>query len=695
MNWEGTTMRSKTSCFNGSLLRSGMKRFWPLWAGYLFLWILILPLPLMRSFRYGDVSPLEVQAWILNLARIGGEIMGAIFSVFSAMAVWSFLYSSRSASGMACLPVRREGQFFSALLAGFLPLAASDLIVALLTLPFCLMADVSPAVLLEFFCITVLILLFFYGFATLCAQLTGNILILPAVYGILNFVAVAVDFLLRLVLGWFVYGMHRDVDVSDLACYLSPAVGMLAGTDVDTVYGYATGAAVPQRVSFLGWGLLGIYAGVGILCVVAALLLFRRRKMESAGDVVAVDFLRPVFRWCMALGCGLSLSCIMQAILYWNQDSDSAFSSLLIFFLLGAFIGWFASEMLMKKTFRVFGKRTWAGFGICCAVILALMLGMRFDLFGYEKRVPQAEQVESVAISCNGESAVLTERENISRAIGIHRAILADRKLNQDPDHARMDVRLTYELRNGLHMDRYYQLAYWYDLTERGELAMVQDLLNCAEATANRKQMDIPVTRENIAHAEVSALMTVPECARAAGFNDPEDYLLSTYGEASYTDPEKRRERIEEILGNFAESGWDYGTYNGPQDLERVFFSYALGLTGAEAEAFYRDCIQPDIQDGTLGRIWLITDRDYYKNVYSAMISISCYEENQNSKSGYRRSDEFFTHPLVTSRRTNAWLEERGFVLHTEGETRLYDPGEKTPVLAAAVPLSVETSQPN
>ena len=81
-------------------------------------------------------------------------------------------------------------------------------------------------------------LLFFYGFATLCAQLTGNILILPVVYGILNFVAVAVDFLLHLVLGYFVYGMYRDGMVSDLACYLSPAVGM-----------FRFGLGTPVRIS--------------------------------------------------------------------------------------------------------------------------------------------------------------------------------------------------------------------------------------------------------------------------------------------------------------------------------------------------------------------------------------------------------------------------------------------------------------
>ena len=697
-------MRSKTFCFNGALLRSGMKRFWPLWAGYLLIWILVMPLPLLRGLRYPGISDMEFREWVLNLARFGGEIMGAIFAVFSAMAVWSFLYAGRSASGMACLPVRREGQFFSALLAGFLPLAAGNLIVCLLTLPVCLAGGFSPAVLGEFFCISVLMLLFFYGFATLCAQLTGNILILPVVYGILNFVAVAVDFLLHLVLGYFVYGMYRDGMVSDLACYLSPAVGMIARLDVDSIYGQTPhGEYVIRQVVFRGWDLLLIYAAVGILCIMAALLLFRRRKMESAGDVVAVDFLRPVFRWCMALGCGLCLACLMQAILYWSQNAASSFSTLLVFFLLGAFIGWFAAEMLMKKTFRVFGKKSWAGFGICCAVILVLMLGMRFDLFGYERHIPKAEQVKSVSLSCSGESALLTEPENVARVLELHREILADKALNQDPEHARMDLHLSYELKNGLHMDRSYPLAYWYDLNETGELGLVQDLLNCAEATAARKQMDIPVTRENIVYAVVSASMTVEECARAAGLSDPEDYLLSAYAgystaDLSMLDPEKRRERIEEVLNDFAASGWDYGAeYTGPQDLEGVFISYDLSLTDAEAEAFYRDCILPDIEDGTLGRIWLISDKDYYAQVYSARISITCEEEQQNSKSGHRRSADFYTHPLVTSRRTNDWLAKKGIVLHTEGETQLGESREvREPIRAATTPLSsVETNQPS
>ena len=31
MSWEVRTMQSKTSCFNGTLFRKNLTRFWPLW----------------------------------------------------------------------------------------------------------------------------------------------------------------------------------------------------------------------------------------------------------------------------------------------------------------------------------------------------------------------------------------------------------------------------------------------------------------------------------------------------------------------------------------------------------------------------------------------------------------------------------------------------------------------------------------
>ena len=72
MNWEVRTMRSGTSCFNGTLYRKTMARFWPLWALYGLFWMFAIPLNLMnRYFNYlrwtgGTGTPQDL---LLDLAQ--------------------------------------------------------------------------------------------------------------------------------------------------------------------------------------------------------------------------------------------------------------------------------------------------------------------------------------------------------------------------------------------------------------------------------------------------------------------------------------------------------------------------------------------------------------------------------------------------------------------------------------------------
>ena len=79
--------------------------------------------------------------------------------------------------------------------------------------------------LLTWLCATLLILLFFYGFATLCAMLTGNIIVLPAVYVVLNLVGAGLQVLLNGIVDFFVYGLN-GFDALWLI-WLSPVVKML------------------------------------------------------------------------------------------------------------------------------------------------------------------------------------------------------------------------------------------------------------------------------------------------------------------------------------------------------------------------------------------------------------------------------------------------------------------------------------
>ena len=71
---------------------------------------------------------------------------------------------------------------------------------------------------------------------------------------------------------------------------------------------------------------------------------------------------------------------------------------------ISAFVGWYAAEMLMGKTTRVF-FRGWKRLALLCAAILVFYAVGESDLLGYERRVPEAAEaaraeVEKVHPGC-------------------------------------------------------------------------------------------------------------------------------------------------------------------------------------------------------------------------------------------------------------------------------------------------------
>ena len=49
-------MQSATSFFNRALFRKNLQRFWPLWLGYVLIWLLLLPLRCSTSWPTITVS---------------------------------------------------------------------------------------------------------------------------------------------------------------------------------------------------------------------------------------------------------------------------------------------------------------------------------------------------------------------------------------------------------------------------------------------------------------------------------------------------------------------------------------------------------------------------------------------------------------------------------------------------------------
>ena len=223
MSWEVRTMRSGTLFFNGTLYKKAFLRFWPIWALYGAQWLLLLPLPfLTAALRGGNPGLTDMTSYLTNMAQdaplevlVFGTMSAAVAGVVCAMAVFSYLYTSRSACMMHALPVRREALFASHYLAGLSFLLLPHLAVYLLTL-----AVEAALGCLELWPLTQWLLvqsgacLFFYSFAVFCAMFTGHLVALPLFYGILNFLAWIVTNLVEGVCYEFLFGFQRFPDAA-------------------------------------------------------------------------------------------------------------------------------------------------------------------------------------------------------------------------------------------------------------------------------------------------------------------------------------------------------------------------------------------------------------------------------------------------------------------------------------------------
>lgn len=707
-------MRSKTSFFNFTLFWKNVSRFWPVWGGYLAIWILLGPMTLLGN-RYGiGGNALRAANQVLELGYVGGVIMGFIFAVLAAMAVWSFAYRTRSAHAMASLPVRREGMFTALGLAGLLPLlAANVLTVILLYLTELLMGCVDWISLCWFLVLTSLPLLFFYGLATFCAQLTGNILVLPALYLLLNFLVPGVELLLRTIGGMLVFGMRQGLDTFSLL-RLSPLIGMLRYGGVGSYY-YTdpNGVTTLSRATVNGWDLMGIYAVVGVVLLGLALLLFRRRRMESAGDVVAVNVLKPVFRWCMAFGCAMGLGLLLYAVLTegffdGGRLSNPRMAQLLLLTLLmflGAFVGWFVAQMLIQKSFRVF-RHHWAGYGICCLVVALAMFATEFDLLGFERRVPDPARVESVEVYAQGDNTRLSRPESLEAVTALHRSIVEHKNQHEAGNGDSVYLELTYHLNNDRTMFRRYNL--YYDWEQPGDAGTLQTLINTPEATASRKQTPFPLNADTVTGGSVQALLSAGEGAALDGYDSPEDWILTevcgySRGELPLLDGAERRNALADAVYNRAYNSMDFlmqqmdmldwpvtematametapdrydwlpdqdwGGYIPLEDIDlsQVLFYHTFEFSIREMVELYETCIQPDIADGTLGRVYILSDGAYYRETTGVEIYIDAKQvvvadgKSDPNAPGVEETIENYHHfqttVTVDSSRTNAWLE--------------------------------------
>lgn len=451
-------MKSRTSFCNAAILRRTLRSGLPLWGSYLLMWLVIFPMSFYSSGRWNEY--LAIQDYILSLTAYGSHLFGFFYGLASACLVFCWLYKSRSANFFGALPVSRTSLFLTHYLAGLLFAVVPQLIVLLLSLPVGFVWG-APGMLLgdlaAWFAITTLTYLFYYSFAVLLAMIVGNLIALPLLYGVLNFTAIVVEVLVRDLLRYCVYGLSDTRRM--LFDWLSPFYYFVFegnGMEIENVW--SSSGRLLLRYHLVGWEPVLILAALGVVFAGIAFFLHRGRRMESAGDVIAIRHLKPVFLYGFTLGCAVVLGYLLVNVIIPDSLGTEHFWGITLCLLAGATLGYFAGQMLLHKSMRVLRRRYLVNWASVCAVIFAVMLCVRFDIAGYSSYVPDVQEIQSVCLGYDG--AHNDDAWFIERVRSLHQDCIDQQKAieSRGTDSYNFRITFSYELRDGTIVERQYLL---------------------------------------------------------------------------------------------------------------------------------------------------------------------------------------------------------------------------------------------
>ena len=505
-------MQSRISCFNPTLFRKNLTRFWPIWGMASFIGVLCPLILFMQLQRGMDLTALEMREGYYSVIVYTVPLISLFYAVLCAVAVWSYLFNPRSVGLMHTLPIRRQGLFVTSFLSGMammlIPYAITGVVTVLVTAVFgafdglAILATVA-AVAAESF--------FYFASATAVVFVTGNVFAMPVLYFIFHFLAVIADFAFSTLSSGFLFGLDRSYN--GVVEWLSPTVYLMETVSVNTVYedyqtpaGYFSSRLI--SVTLENWWLIAVYAAVGAVLAALGWLLYRRRRSESAGDVVAVGWMKPVFLWGLTF-CSAMMGGQLLFALFFDGDDYTTLPMLIFMFIAGA-IGYYAGRMLLAKSLRVF-RRSWTGLAAVAVLSAALCLTLEADLLGIETRVPQSGEIEQVQVSVASNTYTLTPEKDealLEKLRALHTAVAGDKDYIEtffESDYweaHRYDIntevssynglRIVYTLRGGVTVTRQYALPLTRQrMAEQGTYDyLMNDFVNCQAAKTRRLHLD-------------------------------------------------------------------------------------------------------------------------------------------------------------------------------------------------------------
>lgn len=499
-------MQSRTSFFNGAVFRKNLTRFAPVMALDALLLVIMIMLAWSRPGENRGYYFIDQVSHLISLMGYVNLIYGAVV----AQLIFGDLFSSRMCNALHAMPLRRECWFVTNVVSGLVYSLIPTAVATLVLLPLLTKTIFVGAWKLAFlfFLAANLEFLCMFGLAVFCVMMVGSRITMVAGYGLLNFGAPICYWLVDSVYTPLLYGVITPSGLAEKLFPLQYMSRSFVDTDASGIFDSFGRILTDVQATYSlneSWHSLWWLALAGIVFTLAALVLYKNRNLECAGDAVCSRKLIPVFQVLSALFVAVAAEFFLTELVGLGENQE-VLKYVLLF--IGLLVGWFAGKMLVERSAQVFQLRSFVGLGILAAVLAASMGLTKLDVLHLDERLPAQEDIDSVYL--NYSDATFTDSSDIAKVLQLNKLVLEDRLpfsqgnafVLENGDYVSMqdsqaaywqegdpipqqrlrdDIILGYTLKDGRVIRRKY--SFWVD-SEQGQIA--KSLLSRWEVVNNR-----------------------------------------------------------------------------------------------------------------------------------------------------------------------------------------------------------------
>ena len=187
-----------------------------------------------------------------------------------------------------------------------------------------------------------------------------------------------------------------------------------------------------------------IYITSIIVMLVLGYFIYKKRKLEITKEFIAFKGIRIFVKYAATF-----LVNLLSYMYFYDVIGKHNIRTLLASFII-TLIAYLIIEMILKKTYKVF--KSIIGFIVYAVIITITFVILSTGAFGYETKIPKAENVEEVSFKVRNETINFKEKQNIENIINFQQKLVDEKKKGYT------EYTIEYKLKDGRKITRKYDI---------------------------------------------------------------------------------------------------------------------------------------------------------------------------------------------------------------------------------------------